>query len=66
MGVKATETTISWAQARRKKKQQEQPQLPPRTRVVTIYGPRDEVPKDVRIDLPDGQPIDKGLEHQHP
>ncbi len=66
VGVKVIESTIGWAQARWKKEQQEQPELPPRARVVTIYGPRGEVLKDVRIDLPDGQPREKGLAHQRP
>ncbi|MFC1431357.1 hypothetical protein ACEZDB_11945 [Streptacidiphilus sp. N1-3] len=66
VGVKVIESAIGWAQARWKKEQQEQTQLPPRARVVTIYGPRGEVLKDVRIDLPDGQPLEKGLVHQRP
>lgn len=66
VGSKVIESTITWAQARWKKELEQQPQLPPRARVVTIYGPKGEVLKDVRIDLPDGQPQERGPKHQHP
>ncbi|MFE4622110.1 hypothetical protein [Streptomyces mirabilis] len=56
-GEVAVKKAVGWARDRWRREREEQPELPPRPRRIQIlYGPDDQVLREIAIDLPDGEP----------
>jgi hypothetical protein len=57
---------VGWMRSRWRKDRDDHPDEPPRPRSVMLYGPGGEVLRSVRIDAPDGAPMEEESEGSPP